>query len=584
MQAQTQFQGPGSCHDLAALLLTEAVQHSLHTARLPVYVLLLDAKSAFDKVVLECAVRNAYLAGTRDQGLLYLNSRLQNRRTYVEWDKVLMGPICDSIGVEQGGVNSDRLYKLCNNVQLQTAQLSQLGVVMGAVIVSSIGQADDTALVSNCLTKLCGLLHLAVQYCKNYHVELVPEKTKRLAFHPSGKDHGLYIQELLNPRQLDGHRINFSSSAEHVGILRSIEGNMPHVLSRLSAHTRAIGAILHTGMAGGHYGNPAASMRLQRLYGCPVLLSGLASLVLNKAEMSVIHHHLKVHLERILKLHKSTPECVVMFLAGSLPASALLHLKMLGLLGMIAHLGRDNILHQHGCQVLLSNSPGKSWFSTLRSICKDYGLPDPLLVLQSPPSKDSWKRMTKSKVIDFWEVRYRAQATLLPSLKYFNSNYMSLTSPHPIFEAARSPFEVRKTIVVAKMLSGRYRTDQLVRHWSKTNPLGLCLLPGCDGKSLGTLEHILLYCQALKETRSHMMLHWFKFLSDRPYLFPLIVDLTSNESNFMQLLLDPSSIPSVKTANILQPDCLKSCFYLSRTWVYSHHQKRTSLQKTWKLI
>ena len=38
VQAQTQFQGPGSCHDLAALLLTEAVQYSLHTARLPVYV------------------------------------------------------------------------------------------------------------------------------------------------------------------------------------------------------------------------------------------------------------------------------------------------------------------------------------------------------------------------------------------------------------------------------------------------------------------------------------------------------------------------------------------------------------------
>ena len=163
---------------------------------------------------------------------------------------IFLGGICDNIGVEQGGVNSDRIYKLCNNVQLQTAQLSQLGVVMGSVIVSSIGQADDTALVSNCLTKLCGLLHLAVQYCKNYHVELVPEKTKLLAFHPSGKNHGLYIQELLNPLKLGGHRINFTSSAEHVGILRSIEGNMPHVMSRLSAHTRAIGAVLHTGMAG----------------------------------------------------------------------------------------------------------------------------------------------------------------------------------------------------------------------------------------------------------------------------------------------------------------------------------------------
>ena len=182
---------------------------------------------------------------------------------------------------------------------------------------------------------------------------------------------------------------------------------MPHVLSRLSPHIRAIGAVLHTGMAAGHSGNPSSSMRLERLYGCPVLLSGLASLVLNKAEMSVIHHHFKVHLERLIKLHRNTPECVVMFLAGSLPASALLHLRMLGLLGMVARLGRGNILNQHGRHILLSNSPGKSWFTNLCSICQEYGLPDPLLILQTPPSNESWKKLTKSKVIDFWEARYR---------------------------------------------------------------------------------------------------------------------------------------------------------------------------------
>ena len=71
-----------------------------------------------------------------------------------------------TIGVEQGGVNSDRIYKLCNNVQLTTAQKSSLGVHMGDVVVSSIGQADDTALVSNCLLKLSGLLQLAVEYCQ----------------------------------------------------------------------------------------------------------------------------------------------------------------------------------------------------------------------------------------------------------------------------------------------------------------------------------------------------------------------------------------------------------------------------------
>ena len=97
VQAKTQFQGSGSSHDLASLLLTETIQSSLHRAKQPVFVLLLDAKSAFDKVVHECAVRNAYLAGTTDQGLIYLDSRLRNRKTYIEWNKVLMGPIDDSI-------------------------------------------------------------------------------------------------------------------------------------------------------------------------------------------------------------------------------------------------------------------------------------------------------------------------------------------------------------------------------------------------------------------------------------------------------------------------------------------------------
>ena len=136
----------------------------------PVYALFLDAKSAFDKVVIQCAIRSAYLAGTRDKGLLYLLNRLSNRRTFPEWDKVLMG-----LGLEQGNVNSDRIYKLCNNNQLSTAQNSRLGVNCEDEVVSAIGQADDTVLLSDCI-KLLGLVHLTEDYCSAFHVELVPEK------------------------------------------------------------------------------------------------------------------------------------------------------------------------------------------------------------------------------------------------------------------------------------------------------------------------------------------------------------------------------------------------------------------------
>jgi hypothetical protein len=102
-----------------------SIQHSLLISKN-----VLDAKSAFDKVVREYAIRNVYLAGSTGQGLLYITSRLENRKTVVEWDKVLMGPIEDKLGVEQGGVYSDRIYKLCINIQLNAAHNSGLGLIL----------------------------------------------------------------------------------------------------------------------------------------------------------------------------------------------------------------------------------------------------------------------------------------------------------------------------------------------------------------------------------------------------------------------------------------------------------------------
>ena len=97
-QAETQFQGSGSSHELAALLLTESVQHAVFSAKKPLFVIMLDAKSAFDKILVEFIIKNAFLAGSRGQGLLYLADRLSHRKTFVEWDKCLMGPIVDKLG------------------------------------------------------------------------------------------------------------------------------------------------------------------------------------------------------------------------------------------------------------------------------------------------------------------------------------------------------------------------------------------------------------------------------------------------------------------------------------------------------
>ena len=104
-----------------------------------------------------------------------------------------MGPINDSVGVEQGGVNSDKIYKLCNNVQLSSAEQSGLGVDLGSTVVSSLGYEDDAALMAHNLSKVGGLLHLTTQFCQKYHVELVPDKTKLLVFTPPNHQMDIYL-------------------------------------------------------------------------------------------------------------------------------------------------------------------------------------------------------------------------------------------------------------------------------------------------------------------------------------------------------------------------------------------------------
>ena len=74
--------------------------------------LYLDAKSAFDVVQKEAMIRNLYFTSPNGHALLYLNNRLENRTTYIDWSGTLMGPFDDEPGLEQGGVSSSDHYKI----------------------------------------------------------------------------------------------------------------------------------------------------------------------------------------------------------------------------------------------------------------------------------------------------------------------------------------------------------------------------------------------------------------------------------------------------------------------------------------
>ena len=530
----------------------------------------------------------------RGEALIFLDNRLKNRKTFIEWNKTVMGPILDKLGVEQGGVNSDRLYKLANNIELLLTQNSGLGVHIGPIHVASIGQADDVVLVSNCIFKLQALLHLALEYASSYHVTMVAEKTKLLCYTPKGQHVAASYWQSISPIAMFENRIPFSSQAEHVGVLRSVDtGAMAAVLARVTAHTRALHGVLPAGLARGHCGNPAASLKIEQLYAQPVLFSGLASLVLGNQELDAIDHHLKVTLERLLRLYPSTPAPVVLLLAGSLPARAILHLRQLTLLAMVGRLGHLSILHRLGVHILSNpthiprSTSSSLWFLQVRQICVQYNLPDPLIVLSDPPTKGKWRTTTRRAVVAFWDKKLKSEASTLPSISHMRVSHMPLTRTSPLLTTCHgNPHEVRKATVQLRMLSGRYRTDWLRRHWSGDST-GFCRIPGCSRSTPGTLSHLVTGdCPGLALATKEASAHWATFLIDQPYLRPLILQAASDDSaSFLAFLLDPTTNHSVISLSQTHGDLVtEHVCHLTRSWLYIHHRARLRALELWDYL
>ena len=109
-----------------------------------------------------------------------------------------------------------------------------------------------------------------------------------------------------------------------------------------------------------------------------------------------------------------------------------------------------------------------------------------------------------------------------------------------------------------------------------------CILPGCSGTAMGSLEHLLLHCPALQSTRVKLVQLSMSVTTVYPpvkeILSTIICAPTPDHRLAMQLLLDCSSMPPV--VSLIQSygtEVLHHLFYVSRNWCYSVHRKRMDL-------
>ena len=184
--------------------------------------------------------------------------------------------------------------------------------------------------------------------------------------------------------------------------------------------------------------------------------------------------------------------------------------------------------------------------------------------------------------MDFWQSKLRAAAAPLPSLKYFKPQFMSLSSPHPLWTSCGdNSYELNKACIQAKYLSGRFRTDKLLADFSKENSPFCQLHP--DSQTEGDLLHHLVLCPSLASRREVLFEYWDKISATSPHCYEILAKMkTTNPEHLLQFVMDCSAVPEVIAATQAHGKSIYSIlFKATRTYCYSMYRARLKLLNQW---
>ena len=242
--------------------------------------------------------------------------------------------------------------------------------------------------------------------------------------------------------------------------------------------------------------SPVVQAHLWKTYNLPVLLSGLAALPVRPPQIKSLALFQNKLFRGFLKLSKSSPIPALYFLLGELPVEARIHMEVLTLFHNV-WASPDVTLHSIVRYILkMCPSTSTTWSNHVQILCQKYGLPCPLLLLESGTawSKESWKCLVNTKVTVWFENNLRLQAQSNSKMEHLNVKLLGLSGcQHPALLNITTTQDSRKLRHHLKFLAGDYLTG-----WRRSRDL-----PGTDPAcrlclaKVENTEHILTICPAL---------------------------------------------------------------------------------------
>ena len=252
---------------------------------------------------------------------------------------------------------------------------------------------------------------------------------------------------------------------------------------------------------------PLLMCHLWKTYSCPVLRSGLSSLVLLPSHLIPLHKFHKKILRSFLRLSDRSPIPALYLLLGECPMDGQLELDALSLFWSIWNHPESKIAEIIFYILTVCQNNSRTWSNYIRKICKKYELPDPLTLLQSDTeSKSSWKHKVKRAVVSYHDNILRGNASTNSKMTYLNVSNRSVSGPpHPVLSNVVAANDVIKLRVQVRFLTGDYLTYSLNHSHGNGKSPHCRLCSDGDVSPDETVSHVISQCSALENVRRRVL-------------------------------------------------------------------------------
>ena len=146
-----------------SLILEEVIQE-YKDLRKPLYVALMDVKSAFDVVSHESFMRKLFHIGIEGAEWTLIRSLHQNAESVIKWHGRYSEAFEIRQGVRQGGILSTDLYKTYGNNLLDCLKIPGIGCHIGEICSVDPTRADDMAILADRRDTMQSLVNVAVNH------------------------------------------------------------------------------------------------------------------------------------------------------------------------------------------------------------------------------------------------------------------------------------------------------------------------------------------------------------------------------------------------------------------------------------